>query len=104
MHGRGKHRDRHLEIGGATLRTHDVALDTSTQGVVLGANTYWNGHGSLNSAIGATAIPWPDLKSTDTVILQATAAAPTAYVNSQTPGTGFSVTDAAARAYNYVIA
>jgi len=81
-----------------------VDVDATTTPLTVTAVTgFCNRKQSVTAAPGGTAVSWPDLKSTDEVILIPKAATFTGYVSSYTPGTGFTVTDAASGTYEYCI-
>lgn len=88
---------------GGTLRA-GLGFDahTCTTAVTLAGTGVWN-RGTVTGAGGGTAVPWPDLKATDQVILMPTGAVFTGYVSAYTPGTGFTVTDAGSGTYKYLV-
>jgi hypothetical protein len=64
---------------------------------------YSNRGQTVVGSAGGANVAWPDLKTSDVIILTPTAAVFTGWVDSTTPGTGFQVKDAAAGTYGYFI-
>lgn len=88
---------------GATFRQGSgCAFDGATTPVSVAGGGYYN-RGTFNSANGAQAVAFPDINSTDRVLVTPTAAAATGYLSAQTAGTGFTWTDTGVHAYDYAI-
>ena len=104
MYGTGVGSAKSADITAGTLRV-DQGNDWTlcATGITLHAAGYCNRGQTAVGSSGGAAIAWPDLKSTDIVILTPTAATFTGWVSAKTPGTGFTLTDAAAGTYGYYI-
>jgi hypothetical protein len=77
--------------------------DTCATPLTVSAGAFCNRKQNVVAAAGGTAVAWPALKHTDSITLIPTAAHFTGWVSAFTPGTGFTVTDAAGGTYEYLI-
>ena len=94
-----------VATAGATLRLengNDFSSCTTSLAVAGGA--FCNRKQTVTGSAGGQAVSWPDLKSTDVIpILIPKSAVFTGWVSAFTPGTGFTVKDAAGGTYEYFI-
>ncbi|HXB28115.1 MAG TPA: hypothetical protein VNV25_25520 [Gemmatimonadaceae bacterium] len=86
-----------------TLRL-GLGTDSSTCATPIDVTSGFSNRGQTAAGTaGGAAIAWPDLKSTDVIILTPTAATFTGWISATSPGTGFTLKDSAGGTYGYYI-
>ncbi len=90
-------------VAGSTFRIGPGVRNKAATPYSFVGGTFQNRKATVAAAPGGTAVAWPDLNEGDDVVLLPTAAVFTGWVSAFTPGTGFTVTDAASGTYEYLI-
>jgi hypothetical protein len=94
----------HVTSGGtARIGANVFFAGSVTTPLTVDSGGFCNRKQTSAGSVGGVAVAWPDLTATDEVLLLPTAAVFTGWVSSRTPGTGFTIKDAAAGTYEYFI-